>query len=368
MKKIFLTMMIVIGIVLIASATQPTKAHPPRQFDDEVEQGEYMVNLARCVTCHTPIQDQYNPVVNTKMTEEQIKVTALTPRNTLDLTKLLSGGRRFGSEEAGFVYSANLTPHEEFGIGTWTKEQFHTALRTGVDPEGRRLASSMPLFPTMADSDIDAIYAYLQSLEPNANDVPKSEVVNEAPPGEMPPAPLEAPNSSDKTARATYLTTLMGCTGCHTPTDENRRPIDGKFLAGRQPFEQPYGTVYAGNITPHEETGIGKWTTDEIKRALTTGVRIDGRRLAFMPWQDYSRLVPEDLDAIVYYLQNVVQPVDNSLPTTDLQEQYIEFVSDSDEEEEQEENTAATLIVGGLIGLAVAGALVFMKQRRTKKS
>src|SRR3954453_22035136 len=75
--------------------------------------------------------------------------------------------------------------------------------------------------------------------------------------------------------RGRYLvTTIMACGNCHTPTDADGRPVAGKDLSGGGiGFDIPPYAGLAANITPDKDTGIGNWTDDEIKRAITHGER-----------------------------------------------------------------------------------------------
>jgi len=121
--------------------------------------------------------------------------------------------------------------------------------------------------------------------------------------------------------RGRYLvTTVMACGNCHTPKDVEGRPVAGKELSGGGiGFDVPPFSGTAANITPDLETGIGSWTDDEIKRALTHGERPKkgpqaGKPLApMMAANFFKALLPSDLDAIVAYLRSV-PPVRNVLP------------------------------------------------------
>src|SRR5215204_2160344 len=94
---------------------------------------------------------------------------------------------------------------------------------------------------------------------------------------------------------------------CHTP----RGPggvfdISKQLSGGPQTFDEPTFTVKGANITPDDETGIGKWRSDDIKRAMLEGKRPDGRQLApIMPYAFYKVFTPGDLDAVVAYLKSV---------------------------------------------------------------
>ena len=130
-------------------------------------------------------------------------------------------------------------------------------------------------------------------------------------------APASVPES--KVERGRYLvTTVMACGNCHTPKDAEGRPIAGKELSGGGVgFDIPPYAGRAANITPDLETGIGSWSDDEIKRAITRGERPNkgpnaGKPLAIMAANFFKALLPSDLDAIVAYLRSV-PPVRNAI-------------------------------------------------------
>ena len=81
--------------------------------------------------------------------------------------------------------------------------------------------------------------------------------------------------------RGEYLTSIMDCTGCHTPGALAGNPDLQRYLAGSGiGFEMPgFGVFFPPNLTPDMETGIGKWSEDEIMMAVRGGVRPDGREL-----------------------------------------------------------------------------------------
>jgi mono/diheme cytochrome c family protein len=113
-----------------------------------------------------------------------------------------------------------------------------------------------------------------------------------------------------------YLVTIMGCTDCHTPGSFLGHPDMARFLGGSDvAFAVPGLGVFAGrNLTPDPETGLGKWTTQQIVTAFTTGVRPDGRILApIMPYEDFKTLTRADALAIAAYLKSL-KPVKNAVP------------------------------------------------------
>ena len=92
-------------------------------------------------------------------------------------------------------------------------------------------------------------------------------------------------------ARGKYLVQLAGCTDCHTPGHLLGKPDMSRFLGGSDVgLEVPgQGIFIAPNLTPDNETGLGRWTKDQMVTAIQTGVRPDGRVLApMMPWRAYA--------------------------------------------------------------------------------
>jgi mono/diheme cytochrome c family protein len=114
--------------------------------------------------------------------------------------------------------------------------------------------------------------------------------------------------------RGSYLVnTIMTCGNCHSPKGPPEM-VAGKDFSGGLRFDEPPFDVTASNITPDKETGIGRWSDAEIKKALLDGVRPNGVRLAeIMPTNFYRILIPSDLDAIVAYLRTL-KPVANKVP------------------------------------------------------
>jgi len=131
---------------------------------------------------------------------------------------------------------------------------------------------------------------------------------------EAPYPEIKASTDSAMIARGRYL--ALGpahCANCHSPLTDFLKVERGEEtpLSGGFNFELPIGTVYAPNITPDEETGIGKLSDQELARALRYGVRHDGKALIdFMPFYDLS---DHDLTAIISFLRSQA-PVKNLRP------------------------------------------------------
>ncbi len=105
--------------------------------------------------------------------------------------------------------------------------------------------------------------------------------------------------------RGAYLARAGNCAGCHTARG-------GAPLAGGRPIPTPFGTVFAGNLTPHPGTGLGDWSPEEFWNALHHGRGRDGRLLnpAF-PYTSYTRISRADSDALYVWLKNQ-PPVDQA--------------------------------------------------------
>ncbi len=170
-------------------------------------------------------------------------------------------------------------------------------------------------------------------------------VEKKAPPsnqGEITQAPL---SKSDLISRGAYLVTIIGCDHCHSPkvmtlagpvADRDRwlmgypagdplppinpREIEpGKWILLNGDLTAavgPWGVTFAGNLTPHQ-TGLGNWTYENFKRAMTEGrykgLEVSRLLLPTMPWESYALLKEEDLQALFEYL-NTIQPIDNLVP------------------------------------------------------
>jgi mono/diheme cytochrome c family protein len=119
------------------------------------------------------------------------------------------------------------------------------------------------------------------------------------------------PTGAALIARGEYLTRAADCAACHTVPG-------GRPFAGGLAFRLPVGTIYAPNITPDPETGIGTWTDAEFVRALHRGIGRKGNNLypAF-PYAEYALLSTDDVLAIRAYLATQ-QPVRAETPRNEL--------------------------------------------------
>lgn len=109
--------------------------------------------------------------------------------------------------------------------------------------------------------------------------------------------PLTAEQMKGLVERGRYLARAADCAACHTAEG-------GAPLAGGRAFAMPFGTLYATNITPDQETGIGRWTRADFHRAVRDGVAARGHLYPAMPYASYRQLSASDSDAIYAYLMS----------------------------------------------------------------
>jgi mono/diheme cytochrome c family protein len=112
--------------------------------------------------------------------------------------------------------------------------------------------------------------------------------------------PVQAVNApADVVARGKYLAEAADCAACHTAPG-------GAPFAGGLPMQSGFGTIYATNITPDPDDGIGRWSAEDFWRALHDGVRRDGAQLyPAMPYTSYRGMTRADADAIYAYVMQL---------------------------------------------------------------
>jgi len=167
-----------------------------------------------------------------------------------------------------------------------------------------------------AEEEVSASEA-MTDTEAMATEEPAEEPAEEATPAATEEAAeegAEAETMDDAVALGGYLVTITGGCGCHMNRDLGA-------LAGGNEFETPAGIVYASNITPDEETGIGSWTAEEIAMALHNGAEPDGGQLSpVMPYGRFSVLSDQEALAVGEYLL-ALDPVSYEVPETVLSEE-----------------------------------------------
>jgi hypothetical protein len=120
--------------------------------------------------------------------------------------------------------------------------------------------------------------------------------------------------------RGHYLVDLLSCASCHTDGQLINAPVKERYLAGSSvgiaysDGEHP-GVVFPANLTPDPQTGLGRWTAEEITRNVRYGIDKHGRQqLPIMPWPGYAHMDIKDAKAITAYLMSI-PPVKHQVPT-----------------------------------------------------
>ena len=278
--------------------TNPTGAPAALAKASLVERGAYLARAADCMVCHTTQGG-----------------------------KEYAGGLGF-KLPFGTLYSTNITPDKDTGIGNYSDQDFLNAVHRGVRRDGARLYPAMPYasYTYMSDADALAIKAYLFSLPPVHASIPAntltfpfnqrwgmmfwSAVFN--PDTRFEPDTSKSPEWN----RGAYLAeALAHCGECHTPRNlafalDNRKKFGGALTAGWRAF----------NISSDKATGIGAWRDDDLISYLSIG-HAAGHGTASGPMgeavdKSFSQLAPEDIRAVVAYLRSVPTTASPDLPAT----------------------------------------------------
>jgi mono/diheme cytochrome c family protein len=263
-----------------------------------VERGEYLARAADCMACHT-----------------------------------VPGGAAYAGGLAfklpfGTLYSTNITPDKETGIGNYSDRDFLDAVHRGTRRDGARLYPAMPFtsYTYITDADALAIKAYLFSLAPVRAAAPPNTLMfpfNQRwamsfwsalfnPDKRFEPDTAKTPEWN----RGAYLAeALAHCGECHTPRNlafalDNREKFAGAVTAGWRAY----------NITSDKGTGVGAWPDDALISYLSTGYAA-GYGTASGPMGEavdhgLSRMTPEDIRALVTYLRTVPAIASPDLPAT----------------------------------------------------
>jgi len=275
-------------------------AHAQTPRADELARGKYIFGATTGCGCHTAKDGALN-----------------------------AGGHKF-EMSFGTIYTPNITPDRETGIGTWTDPQLIAAIRSGRRPNGERLIPIHPYasFNGMAAEDLQALVAYLRTVPsvkrpntPNKISLPMFDsLMLPAWIGafmhlEVPPA--KAPTSG--VARGEYLVRAVGhCGECHTPRGMSQAMDNSRFLSGNPKSKGPEGAEVP-NITPDKETGIGNWSEAQVVEFLGTGNKPDGdtagglmERAIKGTSAGFKDLTKADRLAIARYLKTI-PPIKNKI-------------------------------------------------------
>lgn len=159
----------------------------PALCADAVERGKYLVTIAACHDCHTPLKVGPNgpePDMARMLSghPETLRIPAASTLPQEPWAVTISGSNTAWSGPWGVSFTANLTPDPETGLGKWSYRNFRDTIRSGRHlGRGREVLPPMPvaMYRHMTDADLEAVFAYLQSIPAIRNRVPEP----------LPPAP-----------------------------------------------------------------------------------------------------------------------------------------------------------------------------------
>ncbi len=177
--KQFIT--IVPTCVLMLGLATPSAGEEVAPTDSKVARGKYLVTIAACNDCHTPLKAGPNgPEPDmTRMLSGHPESLIMPTAPTLPPGPWAASFAATNTAWAGpwgVSFTANLTPDPETGLGRWTVRNFKDTIRTGRHlGRGRPILPPMPIpmYKQMTDADLEAVFAYLQSIPAISNRVPQ---------------------------------------------------------------------------------------------------------------------------------------------------------------------------------------------------
>ncbi|KAB8305864.1 cytochrome c [Erwinia endophytica] len=253
-----------------------------KALSDKIARGEYVAIASDCVACHT--SDSHKP---------------------------FAGGYKIDTP-FGPILSSNITADKETGIGNWSKGQFDAAVRHGKGSHGFLYpAMPYPAYSTLTDSDLDDLWAYMQTIAPVHNKVIENQLsfpynqrwllggwnllfFHGAP--FTPTASLSA-----QLNRGAYLVNGPGhCAACHT----------AKNIFGGDVSNAMQGTTLQGwhapDLTTNAHVGLGHWSEQDVVDYLHNGSNrftVASGPMAEAVENSTQHMTPEDLAAIAAYLK-----------------------------------------------------------------
>lgn len=277
----FIFFLISFGAYFSLTSARITHTTQLEMLTGKIENGAYVFDAAGCASCHM-----------IKGSEDRLS---------------LAGGQSF-STDFGVFYAPNVSMSVTNGIGDWTLDQFATAVRDGVSPQGEHYFPAFPYtsYMKMTDQDIVDLWTFWQTL-------PAVETVNKEHDilfpysirrnlGVWKVLYADATYVSQGGTRGAYLVEALGhCAQCHTPRDMLGGLDENRWMMGAP---SPDGRSNIPAISPSQL----KWSAEEIAEYLSTGFTpeydVVGGHMAAVVY-NISRLASEDRNAISAYLKNL---------------------------------------------------------------
>ena len=312
--KILVYTLALIVVAIIVLVTYVKLALPnvgkPEQISIErtperIARGKYLANsVTVCIDCHsTRDWNQFSGPI--------IEGTEGKGGEVFD--------QKFGFP--GSFHARNITPAS---LSNWTDGEMLRAIASGVDKNGKALFPVMPHpnYGKLDREDLYSIIAYIRSLKPIEHQVPASVpdfpmnfILNTIP---QKATYSKRPDTSNVLAYGQYIFTAAACNECHTKKEKGA-PVAGMELAGGFEFSiGSGGIVRSANITPDNETGIGKLTESEFLQkfkhyndsSYLNPIIKKNTINTVMPWMMYRNMKEQDLKALFAYIKTF-KPIKN---------------------------------------------------------
>jgi mono/diheme cytochrome c family protein len=290
---------------LLAAPTADAQQQKSGTGSELVKRGEYLARAGDCIACHTAPEG-----------------------------RTFAGGRAMPTP-FGTLFSSNITPDRDTGIGKWSADDFYITMHRGRFPDGGLIYPAMPFasYTKVTRADSDAIFAYLKSIPPvnqrNREHDLRFPYNNRQlilgwrtlyfTEGEYKPDPAK----SAEWNRGAYLVEGLGhCGMCHSPINVlGGTSQSDAFKGGLIPMQN----WYAPSLTSNREAGLGDWSIKDITDLLKTGVSARGvvyGPMAEVVHNSLQYLTDEDTKAMAVYLKSIAEPASpppagTKLPTSE---------------------------------------------------
>jgi len=272
------------------SESEPAAKGAP--VNSAVERGKYLTNAGNCVSCHTR--------------------PGLVP---------FSGGLPFKTP-FGTIYSTNITPDNETGIGKWTAADLRRAMQEGIAAGGYPLFPAFPYtsFTKVSDQDVNAIYAYLRTVKAQHYEPPRNGILFSQrwvmklwnalyfEPARYAP---DRSKSAQWNAGAYLVQGLGHCSACHTPRNPMMAEVSSLRFTGGLLLEKVAENkirLWSGVNLTSASSGLARWSIADLIKYLSTGFSL--RAGAFGPMNDVivnstAHLAAQDVQAMAVYLKSL---------------------------------------------------------------
>jgi|KBSSwiStaDraftv2_1062776.scaffolds.fasta_scaffold02025_13 mono/diheme cytochrome c family protein len=287
---VFALAIVAVGVYMLTREQPQAPSMGVTGEQSQVIRGEYLARVGDCYACHT-----------------------------------LRGGAPYagGLEMAtpfGSLYTTNITPDPDTGIGKWTADDFWAALHDGKSKDGSFLYPAMPYtnYTKVTREDSDAMYAYFRTVKPArlANRPPalgfpynqRQLMLGWRTLYFKPGVYQDNPKQSKEWNRGAYLVEGLGhCNACHSARNAlGAVSADDQYAGGLIPVQN----WYAPSLTSNRETGLGGWDIKEIVELLRTGVSTRGAvygPMSAVVQHSLQETSLSDLTAMATYLKSIAQ-------------------------------------------------------------